>query len=85
MPELETQVRESIARLAAVAPEDIEMEARLETALGFTSMKMVLLVTGLCQTTGVSLTAFTEDDLAAMTTPAAIVGHLARELATEGA
>ena len=55
------------------------MDARLDTQLGFTSMKTVLLITTLCTELGVSLTVFTEDDIAAMTTPAAIQARFLRE------
>jgi acyl carrier protein len=78
MPELEKQIRESIARLSNAGADQIDMSARLDTTLGFTSMKMVLLITSLCTTTGIPLTAFTERDLEAMTTPAAIHEHLSR-------
>lgn len=83
MPDLETQIRENIARLSSARAADIDMSARLDTALGFTSMKMVLLITSLCTTTGVSLTTFTERDLEAMTTPSAIHQYFSRELSPQ--
>jgi hypothetical protein len=42
-------------------------------------MKMVLLITGLCQRLGVPLTSLTEIDLAEMTTTAAVIARLDRE------
>ena len=80
MSDLETAVRDHVARLSGLAPDAIELSARLDSGLGLTSMKMVLLITGLCQRLGVPLTSFTELDLAAMTTPAAIIARLDREL-----
>lgn len=84
MSDLEITVRENVARLCGAKPENIDLSARLDSGLGLTSMKMVMLITGLCQRLGVSLTAFTEIDLAAMTTSAAIIDRLGRELAPEG-
>lgn len=84
MSDLESAVRESVARLCGTAPESIDLSARLDSGLGLTSMKMVMLITGLCQRLAVPLTAFTEIDLAAMTTPAAIIDRLDREISKEG-
>jgi|LakMenEpi03Aug12_release.lakeMendotaPanAssembly.Ray.scaffolds.fasta_scaffold4842269_1 acyl carrier protein len=79
MPDLETTVREHVARLAGLTPAAIDPSARLDSGLGLTSMKMVLLITGLCQRLGVPLTSLTEIDLAEMTTTAAVIARLDRE------
>jgi acyl carrier protein len=83
MPDLETTVRAHVARLSGLGPDAIDLSARLDSGLGLTSMKMVLLITGLCQRIGVPLTSLTEIDLAEMTTPAAVIARLDRALAPQ--
>lgn len=79
MPDLETDIRKTIAQFCAAEPDGFAMSDRLDTTLGFTSMKMVLLITSLCTATGVGLGAFTEHDLAEMTTAQAIHDRFSRE------
>ncbi|MET3139439.1 acyl carrier protein [Undibacterium sp. GrIS 1.2] len=71
-----------LARLVpnAGAPDQIDADAQLAQELGVTSMQMVLLITTLCRTLGVSMTAFDEDDLAAMISVRAIAARFQTHL-----
>ncbi|RNL87508.1 acyl carrier protein [Halostreptopolyspora alba] len=51
-----------------VRPEEVHLDSELTRDLGLSSLNKVLLLTNLCQETGVGLNNFTEQDLARMTT-----------------
>lgn len=77
MTDISQTITDELRKLRPGA-EDADANARLSEDLGLTSMKMVLLLTSLCQRLSVPMTALTEADLAAMTTPALIEAKLAR-------
>jgi len=69
--EAETAVRRAVSRQlrsAALPPEAIDLDGSLSDHYGMTSMRMVLLVTSLCEEAGISLSAFTDRDLAGLHT-----------------
>lgn len=82
MTDLTYTIATALARLVpnAGAPDQIDADAQLAQELGVTSMQMVLLITTLCRTLGVSMTAFDEDDLAAMTSVRAIAARFQAHL-----
>jgi len=61
-----------------VEPDRIGLDDDLYAELGLTSINKVLLLTSLCEDTGVDLARFTEDDLAEMTTLRSVLATLAR-------
>jgi len=61
-----------------VEPDRIGLDDDLYAELGLTSINKVLLLTSLCEDTGVDLARFTEDDLAEMTTLRSVLAALAR-------
>lgn len=76
---LEWAGRESLALvLDEVAPEDIRTDHDMVREYGLTSLNKVLFLTDVCERTGVSVSHFTEQDLAAMRTLNDVVTALAR-------
>ena len=74
----ETMTRHVLAGLLSSSrtPEEIDLDADLTRDLGLSSLNKVLLLTALCEDTGVGLSHFTEQDLARMTTPRQILDAL---------
>ncbi len=73
---IEASLHRQLSRLLGPklgADQKIELDRSLAEHYGLTSMKMVLLVTALCEDTGVGLERFTEQDLAAMRTPRQVI------------
>lgn len=80
MSTLETIVARHLARLADPPVEDaatVDLDANLVDGYGLTSLKMMLLITSICDETGTDLSRFTDDDLATMTTARGIAQHIA--------
>lgn len=84
MSSIETTIAEELRKLRPGAPEAAPT-ARLSADLGLTSIKMVLLLTALCQRLEIPMTAITENDLAEMTTPAMIASRLTPHLPQKAA
>ena len=78
--ERETIARRDLAEVLEneVGPDDIGLDHDLSAQLGLTSINKVLLLTSLCEDTGIDLSRFTEDDLAGMTTLRTVLDALAR-------
>lgn len=68
--DIENAAREALA--SALGPEppaaDLDLDADLSEELGLTSLSKVIFLTSLCDDTSVSLSAFTETDVAGMRT-----------------
>jgi acyl carrier protein len=77
---IEAAVRANLAVvLDPPVPEDrLELTGRLVDDYGLTSLNRVLFLTAVCQDTGISLSAFTEVDLARMVTVDDVVRALTR-------
>ncbi len=67
-----------IAKPVQLHPNDVELEANLTRDYGVTSMRMVLLMTALCDEAGVALSIFTDDDLASLHTPRDLISILSK-------
>jgi hypothetical protein len=77
--DLDRAARESLALvLDDVAPEDLAPDRDMVREYGLTSLNKVLFMTDVCERTGVSVSHFTEQDLAAMRTLDDVVAALAR-------
>lgn len=86
-PDLERAARDSLALvLDEVAPETIDPGQDMVREYGLTSLNKVLFVTDVCERTGVPVSHFTEQDLAAMRTLHDVVAALSRhaDLLQEG-
>jgi acyl carrier protein len=68
--EIASAARENLARVldAKPDPEGLELDLDLADGYGLTSLNKVLFLMSACEETGVSLSAFTEPDVAAMRT-----------------
>lgn len=77
---IEAAVRANLAVvLDPPVPEDrLELDGRLVDDYGLTSLNRVLFLTAVCEETGISLSAFTEVDLARMGTVRDVVAALGR-------
>ena len=77
--EIEAVVREDLARVldSGVEPADIDPDLDMADRYGLTSMNKVLFLMSVCDDTGVSLSVFTEPDVAAMRTLRDVVTALA--------
>jgi hypothetical protein len=77
--ELEEAARESLALvLDDLAPDALDLGEDMVREYGLTSLNKVLFMTDVCERTGVSVSHFTEQDLAAMRTLGDVVDALAR-------
>lgn len=77
--DLDRAARESLALvLDDVAPEDLDPGQDMVREYGLTSLNKVLFMTDVCEQTGVSVSHFTEQDLATMRTLGDVVTALAR-------
>lgn len=80
MNEMEAAVRRNVSRVLKpndVPPEAIDLDLSLNRDYGVTSMKMVLLMTALCEETGVALSSFTDQDIESMETSRDIIAAVA--------
>lgn len=78
---LERAARESLAMvLDDIGPDDVDTGGDMVREYGLTSLNKVLFMTEVCERTGVSVSHFTERDLAAMRTLRDVVAALARHV-----
>lgn len=68
--DIETAARDNLAQVleSDVAPEDIDLDLDMVDGYGLTSLNKVLFLMSVCGATGVSLSTFTEPDVAGMRT-----------------
>jgi acyl carrier protein len=80
--DLETTARENFARVveSAVAPQAIDLDLDMADDYGLTSLNKVVLLMTACDDAGVSLSAFTEPDVARMRTLRDVTTALARHV-----
>jgi acyl carrier protein len=76
--DIEKAAREAIASVLepGLRPADLDLDADMSEGLGLTSLNKVIFLMSVCDDTSVSLSAFTEADLAAMRTLRDVVGAL---------
>jgi acyl carrier protein len=76
--DIEKAAREAIASVLEPGPDpaDLDLDADMSEGLGLTSLNKVIFLMSVCDDTSVSLSAFTETDLAAMRTLRDVVGAL---------
>jgi acyl carrier protein len=76
--DIEKAAREAIASVLEPGqePADLDLDADMSEGLGLTSLNKVIFLMSVCDDTSVSLSAFTETDLAAMRTLRDVVGAL---------
>jgi hypothetical protein len=83
--DLETAARRNLAGvLSDVEPEDIDLDLDMVDGYGLTSLNKVLFLMSACDDTGVSLTAFTEPDVARMRTLRDVTAALERHAENGG-
>ncbi|MGS0981237.1 phosphopantetheine-binding protein [Burkholderia glumae] len=85
MSEIETIVRRHLAEAAgkdAAGAAALPLDADLVYDLGLTSLDLIVLMSTVCESAGVPLTEFTEDDLAALRGARDIVGLLSSKAVT---
>jgi hypothetical protein len=84
--DIETVAREDLARVleSGARAEDIDLDADMADGLGLTSLNKVIFLMSVCDDTQVSLSAFTEADVAGMHTLRDVVRALAKDLRGEG-
>jgi hypothetical protein len=82
--ELETAARENLARVldSGPAPGELDLDVDLADGYGLTSLNKVLFLMSVCDDTGVSVSAFTEPDVAAMHTLRDVTSALANNVGT---
>jgi hypothetical protein len=80
--DIEIAAREAIARVLEPGPEsaDIGLDADMADGLGLTSLNKVIFLMSVCDDTQVSLSAFTESDVAGMRTLRDVIDALAKNL-----
>ena len=79
--DIETLVRGHVGRIvkpASLQPQDVSLDASLARDYAVSSMRMVLLMTALCEEAGIALSNFTDDDLGAIKTPGDLVSVLSK-------
>ena len=76
--DIEKAAREAIASVLepGCRPADLDLDADMSEGLGLTSLNKVIFLMSVCDDTSVSLSAFTETDLAGMRTLRDVVGAL---------
>jgi hypothetical protein len=79
---IEIAAREALARVLEPSFEGavIDLDADMAEGLGLTSLNKVIFLMSVCDDTEVSLSAFTESDVAGMRTLRDVVAALARNL-----
>jgi acyl carrier protein len=82
--DIETAGRQNLARVLQpdIAPEAIDLDADMVDGYGLTSLNKVLFLMSACDDTGVSLSTFTEPDVAEMRTLRDVIAALARHAGT---
>lgn len=80
--DIESVAREDLARVLESGPAaaDIDLDADMAEGLGLTSLNKVIFLMAVCDDTQVSLSAFTESDVAGMRTLRDVVLALAKSL-----
>jgi hypothetical protein len=83
--DIETAARENLARVleSGVAPDDLDLGLDIADGYALTSLNKVLFLMSVCNDTGVSLSAFTEPDVAAMRTLRDVIAALAQHAGME--
>lgn len=79
--DIESVAREDLARVleSGPPPADIDLDMDMAGEFGLTSLNKVLFLMSVCDDTQVSLSAFTESDVAGMRTLRDVVTALAKE------
>ncbi|RDI68636.1 phosphopantetheine-binding protein [Nocardia pseudobrasiliensis] len=80
MPDVEKAVHDNFRKVIAsnIAPDDLDPDLDMADDYGLTSLNKVLFLTAVCEDTGVSLTSFAEDDVAAMRSLRDVTAALSR-------
>ncbi|QAU45221.1 acyl carrier protein [Bradyrhizobium guangzhouense] len=73
MSNLQSTVKRNLADLLDVDVDRIALDANLSDEYGLTSLNLVLLVTSLCEETGIPVFNFTDKDIANLKTPRDVV------------
>jgi len=83
--DIEVVAREDLARVLESGPEpaDIDLDADMADGLGLTSLNKVIFLMSVCDDTQVSLSAFTESDVARMRTLRDVVKALSQDAGSE--
>lgn len=78
--EIEAVAREGLARVleSGIGPNDLNPDLEMADGYGLTSLNKVLFLMSVCDDTGVSLSSFTEADVAEMRTLRDVVVALAK-------
>lgn len=79
---IESVAREALARVleSDAAPGDIGLDTNMADELGLTSLNKVIFLMSVCDETGVSVSGFTETDVAEMRTLRDVIDALASSL-----
>jgi len=79
--DIELAAREDLARVleSGPLPDDIDLDMDMADGLGLTSLNKVIFLMSVCDDTQVSLSAFTESDVAGMRTLRDVVKALAKD------
>jgi acyl carrier protein len=79
---IESVARDALARVleSDAAPGDIGLDTDMAGELGLTSLNKVIFLMSVCDETGVSVSAFTETDVAEMRTLRDVIDALASSL-----
>jgi hypothetical protein len=79
--DIESTAREDLARVleSSPRPADIDLDMDMADGLGLTSLNKVIFLMSVCDDTRVSLSAFTESDVARMRTLRDVVEALSRD------
>jgi hypothetical protein len=82
--DFESAARENLARVldTRIAPSELDLNTDLADGYGLTSLNKVLFLMSVCDDTGVSVSAFTEPDVAAMRTLRDVTEALTRTVGT---
>jgi acyl carrier protein len=82
--DIETTARDNLARVLETdtPPEDLDLDTDMADGYGLTSLNKVLFLMSTCDETGVSLSEFTEPDVAAMRTLRDVTAALSRHAGT---
>lgn len=85
--DIESVAREDLARVleSGPSPADIDLDIDMADGLGLTSISKVIFLMSVCDDTQVSLSAFTESDVAGMRTLRDVVEALAKDVRREPA
>lgn len=82
--EIESATREGLARVleSVVEPADLDPDLDMADGYGLTSLNKVVFLMSVCDDTKVSLSSFTEADVAAMRTLGDVIAALAKHAGT---